>query len=231
MKTITTRTIVAAACGALMMSACTIAGDLDPLGTKTVVVASRTLKTDTRSVNGITGISLSSTGKVELEQGSSESLEIEAPDNVLPHLESSVSSGVLELRVKRGVVIRNADNITYRIKVKSLTSINVSGMGDISGKNIDTDALEINMSGLGSMSLAGRAKLQKASVSGAGSLDLANLTGDVGDISISGTGACKVNVASTLKASISGLGTVEYRGTPKVTKEISGGGSVSAVKP
>ena len=43
---------------------------------------------------------------------------------------------------------------------------------------------------------------------------------------MSGAGKVFVNAARTLKVSISGAGTVDYLGDPKVTQEISGMGRV-----
>ena len=46
----------------------------------------------------------------------------------------------------------------------------------------------------------------------------------------SGTGSAVVNAAQTLDVTIGGTGTISYLGSPTVTKDISGVGSVVAAK-
>jgi hypothetical protein len=53
-----------------------------------VVNGSGQTKSETRTVSGFTGIELSGTGEVTIEQGDAESLTVEADDNVLPALTS-----------------------------------------------------------------------------------------------------------------------------------------------
>ena len=57
-----------------------------------VVGGSGKVETETRQVSGFTAIDLTGTGEVTIEQGETESLTIEADDNVLPALTSKVSA-------------------------------------------------------------------------------------------------------------------------------------------
>ena len=53
--------------------------------------------------------------------------------------------------------------------------------------------------------------------------------GRTATVTISGGGSGTVNVSGTLDVTISGLGSLKYKGYPQVNQKITGGGSVQQV--
>jgi hypothetical protein len=189
-----------------------------------VVNGSGQTKSETRPVSGFTGIELSGTGEVTIEQGEAESLTVEADDNVLPALTSEVEDSVLRLGTKRRTRVQTRNPIRYRVTVTDLARLDLSGSGSITGANLQVDTLRVNISGSGTMDLAGSADQQEVEVSGSGRYDAAGLPSRSVSVEISGSGRAEVAAAEQLRVDISGSGTVTYSGDPQVDQSISGSG-------
>ena len=189
-----------------------------------VVSGSGQVKSETRQVSGFTGIELSGNGEVTIEQGETESLTIEADDNVLPALTSEVRDSVLELGTKPRTTVRTRNPIRYRVTLKDLTSIELSGSGSVSGADLQASALQVDISGSGTINLAGAADQQDVEVSGSGRYEAAQLPSRSATIEISGSGKATVAASDQLRVDISGSGTVTYSGDPAIDQDISGSG-------
>ena len=191
-----------------------------------VVNGSGQVKSETRQVSGFTKIDLSGTGEVSIEQGDAESLTIEADDNVLPRLTSEVSDSTLKLGKKRWNSLRTKNPIRYRVTVKELTALSVSGAGSVNAKGMTLQTLRLEISGSGVVNLSGSAVEQDIEVSGSGRYDAAELPSQKVTADISGSGQVAVAVSRELRIDISGSGTVTYSGNPSVQQDISGSGKV-----
>jgi hypothetical protein len=185
---------------------------------------SGTLKTDTRAVTGFTQIALASSGDVTLAQGATESLAIEAEDNLLPHLTSAVAGGKLTLDTDAS--LSPTKPIHYTITVKDLTGIEVSGAGNVTATQLHASAVTVRLSGAGDVTLSGQADSEDVALSGAGDFEAAKLTAKTAKVVVEGAGNAVVNATDALDVKVSGVGNVEYLGDPKVTKNISGVGAV-----
>ena len=189
-----------------------------------VVSGSGQVASETRSVSGFTGIDLSGTGEVIIEQGGSESLTVEADDNVLPVLTSEVEGSVLRLGRKPRTTVNTRNPIRYRVTLPVLTSLELSGSGSVTAEGLQLDALRVDISGSGTVSLAGSADEQTVEMSGSGRYDAAGLSSRSVEVDISGSGEATVAVTEQLRVDISGSGTVTYSGDPTVDQSISGSG-------
>lgn len=107
-------------------------------------------------------------------------------------------------------------------------SIAISGSGNITANNIKVKNLALEISGSGDFKATGEAQTFTGSISGSGNIKAVDLKTEKANISISGSGSAKVWVTNSLKAHISGSGSVLYKGTPaNVIPDISGTGSVA----
>jgi hypothetical protein len=185
------------------------------------------LKTESRPVSGFTAIDLSGSGTLNIEQTGTESLTIEAEDNILPLLTSNVSGGTLHLGEKDNTLLRETKPINYRLTVKDLSGLTVSGSGQVSANSITAGKLSVVLSGSGSILLSGKANPQEITISGSGQYDAKGLASKTTTVNLSGSGRAVVNTSDALDATISGSGSLEYIGSPTVTQNISGSGSVS----
>jgi Putative auto-transporter adhesin, head GIN domain len=191
-----------------------------------VVNGSGNVATETRQVSGFTGLDLSGTGEVTIEQGNAESLTIEADDNVLPKLTSKVENGTLKLDKRPGTTIRTKNPIRYRVGLKDLTALDVSGAGNVQAQRVTLQTLHVEISGSGAVTLAGSAVEQHIDVSGSGRYDAAELQSQKVTAGISGSGQVTVAVSRELNIDISGSGTLIYSGDPTVKQDVSGSGRV-----
>jgi hypothetical protein len=182
--------------------------------------------TESREVSGFTGVELASIGDLRIEQTGTESLMIEADADILPQLTSNVSSGILKLGVAPGTTIATSGRIVYHLTVATLDSVAVSGAGDATASNLRAGRLTVEISGAGDMTLAGTADSQAVTISGTGDYNGEDLQSATAAVTIDAAGDAVLRVSDRLDATVSGVGSVEYIGDPRVTKDINGVGSV-----
>ena len=206
------------------------------------------MKTETRQVTDFHAIEVSYPAEVTISQGISESLTIEADDNVLPGLQTRVRNNTLEIFYKSNdKVVRPTKPVKITIVVKDLSQVNfesagkleiqaldtdsldlsVSGAGDLKLNNITAKDLSVNLSGAGSMAAKGTADNLTINISGFGSFNGKELQTQTAEIRLSGAGSATTRVAEKLDAEISGAGSINYYGSPDVTKQLSGVGGVT----
>jgi len=191
------------------------------------VHGSGVVATERREAAGFSEIWLNSGGEVVVEQTGTESVSVEAEDNLLPLLESRVDGRRLTLGSKPNVNLHATRPIRYRVTVKELTALGVSGSGKFRVEGVDTPRLTASISGSGSATLSGKADDVRLSVSGSGDYDAARLATKTASVSISGSGSATVNASDRVEADISGSGSVRYLGSPTVEKHVSGSGSIA----
>ena len=102
--------------------------------------------------------------------GQPEALTVEAEDNLLAQISTTVSGDTLILELKEG---RPTRPIVYRVMARQVTSLSTSGAGDIEAAALTTSKLRTNQSGAGNIRL-GQLDAQEleSSLAGAGSLDV-----------------------------------------------------------
>jgi len=181
---------------------------------------------ESRSVKDFTGIELSGSGKLIIEQSDVESLTITADDNLLPELTSEVRDSKLILSTKDFININPTGSVTYKLLVKKLNSIGVSGGAEIDAKGLNTDSLDVRVSGAGDITITGTTDKQEISISGAGKYHADGFKSKSATVTISGIGSALLAVSDKLDVHVSGAGEVEYVGDPQVNEQVSGAGSV-----
>jgi Putative auto-transporter adhesin, head GIN domain len=194
--------------------------------TGSAVTGSGNLRTESRDVGGFSTIELTGSGNVIIEQTGTESLSIEAEDNLLPDLTSDVSSGTLELGTTEGTDLQPTLPITYRVTVHDLAGLQMSGSGSVTAAGITTSAISIDISGSGDVTLAGTADDQTVTISGSGNYRAGDLATRNSTAAISGSGTITVDASDVLEAEISGSGDVSYIGDPQISQDISGSGEL-----
>jgi hypothetical protein len=166
-------------------------------------------------------------GQLIIEQTGKESLTITADDNVLPYIRSEVTGSTLRLGLKAPMThIRPTTRVVYKLTVKELDRLNVSGSGATEAKSLHADRLKIDISGSGKVSAAGDAQALDIDISGSGDYRGEDMQCKRVNIDISGSGSAVVAASDTLDAGVSGSGSIEYIGNPRVDQRISGSGSV-----
>lgn len=202
------------------------------------------METETRDVSGFSEIVVEGSGTVDVEVTGTESLTIEAEDNLLPRLTSDVEGGRLVLGVSGSITTTRG--IVYTITAASLEGIVITGSADVDSGPVTADGFTVEISGSGTVDLAElSATSLDVTIPGSGDMEVAGVVDDLevtipgsgtfraealeaatGTVTISGSGDAVVNVSDSLDVTISGSGTVEYLGSPAVSTSISGSGDV-----
>jgi hypothetical protein len=214
------------------------------------VAGSGNLVTQSRSVSNFNAVTLAGFGDLTMIQGDSESLTIEAEDNILPHITTLVTNGRLSIGYDNqdwSNFIRPTKPIRFNLSLKNLSALELSGAGNIQSANIKTDQLDVRVSGAGNIKIekleanalvatlsgagnfdvAGNVANQDIRLTGLGNLGAGNLKSQSARITMSGAGNATVATLDSLDVTIRGVGSVRYYGSPEVTQKISGVGAVS----
>src|SRR5216684_1549417 len=183
--------------------------------------------TEPRTVAGFSNVSLSGSGQVVIEQTGTESLTVTTDDNLLPYIKAEVRGETLELGSTNSMPnIRPTNEIIFRLTVKKLDGLDVSGSGKAEARGVNADGIRIHISGSGNISAQGTADDLDLSISGSGGYRGEELKTKRATVGISGSGRAVIAVNETLNANVSGSGSIEYSGDPQISQHISGSGSV-----
>ncbi len=193
------------------------------------IVGSGNVISESRTVGGFDGVSLSGAGRLIVDRNGFESLTITAEENILPHLTSQVSGGLLDLGVAAGKSVNTSREILYEVSARRFDELRISGAGDVEAMGIDSRYFRTTISGAGNVTAFGEADVQDLTISGAGRYDAEGLVSRMATITVSGAGFARLRVSRELNVTISGTGTVEYYGDPVV--HLSGDGSVRRMGP
>jgi len=209
-------------------------------------------ETQDRHLSGFSAVNVSGSFDVYITQGSTESVKVEADDDVIDKIVTEVKGGVLKIYTKNTsgmswnwgksskraiyVVAKDLNNISltgsgdvyFKDGIRTQTlAVNVSGSGDITGK-IDVKNLQSSVVGSGDITLTGRAETSTVKVSGSGDYSGRNLITSNTTVRVVGSGDASVNVSEKLDASVAGSGDVHYTGSAKnVATSKSGSGGIS----
>lgn len=203
------------------------------------------MKRETREVSDFSGINVSGSMDVYLTQGSTQSLVVEADDNLLDLIKTDVKGKELYIGSKK--CFNSRKDLKVFITIPTLTSLTISGSSDAKGSdvfkcgdlslrvsgsgsitlNLEAKDIEMSISGSGEISLKGTAEDMNIRISGSGDLNARDLESKDVTAIVSGSGDCQVTPKGDLNAIISGSGDVTYYGKPgSVDSSISGSGSV-----
>ena len=181
---------------------------------------------ESRNVSGFEEVELQGVGNLSIQQTGSESLTVEAEEDVLPNIRTEVVNNRLIIGPEPNTSINTTQPINYKLTVKDLNALKVSGSGNVDAEDISTDELAVTTSGTGNVKISGEADSQEITISGSGSYQAEDLESKEVKVDVRGSGSAVVNVSDELDAKVSGIGSVEYIGDPTVNQDVSGIGAV-----
>ena len=203
------------------------------------------ITTDTRHPGDFHSVDLEGSYDVTIVQGPESEVRIETDNNLLQNITTTIKNGELTISSEGNLQPTKGINVT--ITSPNYNAVNVEGSSDVKGSTpITSDDLKLALEGSGSfnlevhaqrlksqiegsgdITLSGNAGKHSIEIDGSGDLSAGNLTADTTKIEIDGSGDASVNVANRLDASISGSGSIRYKGDVKdVHTSIEGSGSV-----
>ena len=198
-----------------------------------------------RKVSAFNAIEVAGAFDVYLSLGTTQSVVVEADENLLPLIRTEVIGSTLRIDNKKP--IHDPKSLKVFITVTDLKRIEVSGAVDLQTQNkltltelaieisgateatleIAVQKLVISSSGGSELNFSGMANRVDLDVSGAVEIHAYELLAETVSLSISGAGEAEINVTKELNADISGAANVRYKGDPqKVDSNVSGAGSI-----
>lgn len=214
----------------------------------TVSVPASAQTSETYDVSGFSRISMSIVGQAYVTQDDAFSLRIEAPQRILDEIEARVSGGTLNIRYRDDDWSKDYDDdeVNVYVSLPRAEGLSISGAATMRSENrLESESLDLaisgagqmmldvavgelktSMSGAGDATLEGSADSHRISVSGAGSVNAEDLRTATVNVSVSGTASCRVHATDALDVKVSGMGSIRYKGDPKVTQNVSGMASI-----
>jgi hypothetical protein len=181
------------------------------------------ITTETRPVQEFTSVDAEGAFDIQWVPGSA-SCTITTDSNLLSHVETSMSSGKLELRWHGQ--LRPTHGMKVKLSSSKLTSTRLTGAVRLEANRVAGKGFYIDGTGATRITVDGTVDDLMATMAGASKLLADSLQVRNAQLSIAGAGKAEVSVSDTLKVAISGAGKVTYRGNPTVERQISGAGSV-----
>jgi hypothetical protein len=189
------------------------------------------LRSEVRNVSGFTGVDIGGAMEAEITVGGAYEVVIEAKQDVLPKIKTEVRGGTLYVKHDSDwnskMSWKKRGKVRVTVSLPSLDNLDISGATSAKVTGVNTDKIDIDISGASAVSLEGNARSAKIDISGASNLKAIAFTTDSVDIDASGASSVKLNVTSELRADASGASSVCYSGNPRVQKDVSGSSSVN----
>lgn len=192
-----------------------------------------------RAITDVSAVELRSTGTLNVSVGDEPSLTVTGGQLVLEQLTTVVRGDALEIDLPGSW--RNPGHLEYDLVLPALSSITLSGSGDVAGAEVtvtidgsgqvDVRGLAakdtaVVVDGSGAVTLAGSTDSLRVSIPGSGDVRADELTALDAAATIDGSGKALVNATGTLDASIAGAGSITYLGDPEVSRRIDGSGEI-----
>ena len=194
-----------------------------PAGTGAGVAA-----TQARSLPPFTGVTLAGDNNVIVRIGGRQSVVVHADSNLLRRATTRVRSGSLVIGTAPGNL--NAKTPMFvTVSMPSLDRLTLQGDGNITVTGISSRSLTIVLPGSGVIHATGTTTRLGVTISGEGTALLGQLIARDVNAGLSGDGSITLTATHSLKASISGSGTILYGGTPPhVATAVTGNGTITA---
>ncbi len=150
------------------------------------------LASEKRPVENINSVKLATVGTLHIEIGETESLEIEADENLLEYIETDVYRGELTIDT-RNVSMRTRRSINYYLVVKELESIKTSSSGNIEAPDLKGDRVTLAVSSSGNIDLGDvEAQRVKIRISSSGDITMGEVNAKSIEVGISSSGNVRI---------------------------------------
>ncbi|SRR6056297_1658891 len=201
------------------------------------------------AIKGINKIDITIACKMYLKQSQTESLRIEADEDIFEKLEIEQKDSTLYIESDCRTNDFDDWDVEIYVSIKELKKLDIGGAVKLKNKdvlkgeklnikisgaadldlNLDVNKLLADFSGAVNADLKGKADYVVMDMSGASKVDADDLISQAFYLDFSGFGKAEIHAEKVLKVDMSGMGVVKYSGNPKKIKtETSGLGVVKA---
>ncbi|WP_299456458.1 head GIN domain-containing protein [uncultured Microscilla sp.] len=218
-----------------------------------LVISAQAQQTSTRNLSSFTKLKVSGAASIVLKQGTSHSAKVTLQGDIEnEEIITRVKNNTLYVSLKKRKHSKyNNINVKIELTFQQLNAIDLSGAVSIRGEStikaerfylensgagslqlaFNTQHLICNLSGASSIRLKGTTNRLDVDLSGAGSINAYGLVANIIKSESSGAGSIKINAQKELYASVSGVGSIRYKGNPAITRfNKSGFGSIRKTK-
>jgi len=163
-----------------------------------------------RTVDECSGIILQNTGNIFLTQSDTQSIRIEADDNIIDKIEASKDDENLEVGLMKG----SYSEITCKIYVslKSIRSLLINGSGNINVENIKCEMLNCKINGSGNIIIKGSGEFIDCYINGSGNISAQEFIATKCKAYINGSGNITLHAFEKPETHINGSGNIFYSG-------------------
>ena len=210
------------------------------------ITGSGNIVSETRKVENFDGISVGGSFEVEVKIGDVTEVIVEADDNIIKYIKTSVSGNILKIRTED---LHSYSDVHMKIYITlpSLSSISASASADVVGTNIltssskltfkasssasikaevDAPEIETDANSSATIILSGKTKNYKTEASSSADIKTFDLFSENTIANVSSSANIEVHASVSLNAKASSSGSVEYKGAAAVSKSESSSGSV-----
>ena len=165
-----------------------------------------------RSVSKVTGVELATPGTLDITLGASESLQIEADDNLLQYIQTDVRGGELVIKTRPGFDLQPVRPIKYHLTVVRLDALAISSSGDISVGDIKSDAFSIAISSSGDLAIKSLdCSSLRVKISSSGDTSVSTLKADTINVNITSSGNLDIGGGQVRQQTINISSSGKYR--------------------
>jgi len=197
-----------------------------------------------RDVGSFNGVKPMLQANLYVTQDGTNTLEIEAYENLFEIIETFVSNGILNIKTTRRIDTSFPRGffkkpINIYVSMDKITELAIASSGKLIGRteinsdvlrlvnsgsgkvdlNVKAEQLSTTLSGSGTINLKGTATEHDLKLSGSGRINAYNLNTEKTTALIAGSGSAYVNALKELSSKVSGSGKIRYKGDPKIISQ------------
>lgn len=209
------------------------------------------ITTESRNVNGnFTGIDVCCAIKVELTQASSNSIRVEADENILEYVITEIEGDDLHIHFRKGINVRTTKAVKVYVNLAELDEIEASGaaqvmtMGTFNGDELEIDCnsasvvkidfqgneVSVDVNSAAIVELEGRSQRIELEASSAGRIDAKEHTASEAEAKANSAAVISIGVTDKLNADANSAASIRYRGNPdKLYTDTNSGGRVKKI--
>lgn len=184
------------------------------------------IERQTRSVGTFTAIEMEGGGVLDITVGGDPSFEVEAPAEVLEHLKTEVRGDTLYIESKAKHWGRGRTQL--KVSLPTLSSLRLKGSNDVSVHGFAGGESSILAEGAVNIDAEGALDRLTIRMLGAAKGDFSRLVAVDTHVTVDGVGRVVVHPKEKLDATMNGVGSIHYTGTPReVSTRMNGLGRIS----
>jgi hypothetical protein len=165
------------------------------VGCGPVIQGSGNVTAETRQVSNFSQIKLSGIGDVSITQGDTETLRVEAEDNLIPYITTEVHGDALEIGFMPNMPVNiwPTKPVKFYVTMKNITGLQARGSGNISADRIAANQLQLTVFGSGNITINQLdVKTLTNTLNGSGDILVEHLKAETTATVISGSGQCSL---------------------------------------